>query len=363
MDFLTKWFKNSRTRMPAVVILLVILISAGTFYVVAEMEDNRDSYLAAAKIRQKEYTRQLANQLELVVQDGLTEDEIRQYFAEHAEVSGSSWMFLCRGGQVIFAKDMSTTEGLRESKEKDVFLKNLRSQNVILTEREYGTNGSHYLIGVVADREYILQQGNVIKHKIYMYLAVTALAMLAVMAVLVLTAALNKMERKQKMTEKNLYVQNQKLEQTGEALKISKKAESITENKEVTGYYDTKLIEMFLRKSEDPALYPMQIMFVDMVMGERYYSRDEIFKVMEGIKKHLGKYHITGEIQKGRFVVLMYRTEPEAAGNIRQQIEKYFAGQENADKLIVRICEVKEGDTPFDVYEKGVRANEPVSAV
>lgn len=55
-------------------------------------------------------------------------------------------------------------------------------------------------------------------------------------------------------------------------------------------------------------------------MGDRYFSRDEIFRIMDFIKGCMGSNHVTAEMSKGNFVVLMYMTDMSTAEQIRDKM-------------------------------------------
>lgn len=362
MARLTEVFKTPHTRMKAVMITLVIIVLASVLFVVYENKNNRTQYLNMYAEKQKEYVRQLGNELDYLVPLGLTDAQLMEYFGKNAEVSGNSWMFLCREEQVVFAKDQTTTDGLREAKEKKIFLEQIKSQNVILTSLEKEINGTSYLIGAVTDENHALTRGNVIQHEIYVYLVIGVLVMLAAMAIIGVTAKLNQAEKELEDTSQTLQRQNIKLEKSEDRM-IAKQdsGENVhTEQTDGQGFYDAGLIQMFLKKSEDAALMPMQILFTNIVMESRYYSRQEIFDVLEGLKKFLKRTHITGEIMKGRFVVLMYKTDHEEAVSIMNRFQEYFESnrKDNTIQFDMYVLEVKEGRTAVDVYAEGLKRGE-----
>lgn len=359
MARLTEVFRTPHIRMKAVTITLVIIVLASVLFVIYENRNNRIQYLNMYREKQTEYVRQLGNELDYLVPLGLTDAELTSYFGDNAEVSGNSWMFLCRGEEVVFAKDQTTTDSLREAKDKEIFLEQIKEQDVIFISLVKQINGTSYLVGTVTDEYHALTRGNVIQHEIYIYLVMGVFVMLATMAIMAGTAKLNRVEKELEKTYDTLRRQNIKLEKSEDCISTEPDSGDIIsmEQRESQEIYDAGLIQMFLKKSNDAALMPMQILFTNIVMESRYYSRQEIFDVLEKLKKFLKPSHITGEIMKGRFVVLMYRTDYEEAVCIMNRFREYYEANrtDHSIQFDMYVMEVKEGRTAMDVYAEGLK--------
>ncbi len=355
MGRLAHLFQKPDTRMKAVIVLLIVTVFAAAFFIVHENQVHREKYLEVYRTEQLAYTGQLAARVDQLMTEGAEDDLLVSQMAEICEVSANHWSFLCRGEEVLFAKDQKTTEDLREEKKKSSFMKTVQGQNAVLTLVEKKIGGTDYVIGTITDENYALSKGEIKQHEIYLYLVFGIFIMLAVMTMIGLTAKLNQVERTLQNTSDTLQRQNIKLERAGEETVLQEQKEDVAIEKENQNFYDSELIRMFLSKSDDAALMPMQILFINLIMESRYYSRKEIFDVMEGIKKFFGPTHVTGEIQKGHFVVLMYRTSAEEAQNILEQCQRYTEKEKanNGILLDMYIAGVSEGKNALAVYEEG----------
>lgn len=351
-------YQNPQTRMKAVIIALVIVVLVSGGFILWENTNSQNYFVEVYQSQQQKYTNQLANQLELAASAGMNETELVTCFEERVEVSGSSWSFLCRDDIVLFAKDQKTTETLRESKDRTTFLENIEEQNLIFTSAVKRLDGNMYMVGTVTDKNYALSKGQIPQHEIHLYLLLAILIILGVMSIIGITSKLNQIERELLDTSDILQRQNQKLEKAGEELADSAEEEvAVAEESAEKNFYDSDLIRMFLKKSNDVALMPMQIMFIDIIMENRYYSRQEIFDVVTGLKAYLKDTHVTGEIRRGSFVVLMYKTTYEEAIEIQKQSEIYGqqVKKEKEICLRVRVLEVKDGAKAEAVYEEGLK--------
>jgi hypothetical protein len=357
MKRLTHLFQVPKTRMKAVVFLMLIVLLATAFFVIRENQNQRETYLQVYRTQQTEYTEQLANQLEQWIKDGKTEKELVSGLEEICEVSANSWSFLCKDNTVLFAKDDSTTQNLRKEKKKSAFMATLESQDAVLTKITRKSGAENYIIGTITDENYALSSGGIIQHEIYLYLIWVFFAMLTVMTIIALTSKLNEEQRKLEKTADILQKQNVKLEHASEEATLSHPEErEVTISLKNQNFYDADLIRMFLSKSDDAALMPMHILFIDLIMEDRYYSRTEIFSAVGELRPFFGEKHVTGEIQKGRFVVLMYRTSEEEAKEILEKCRTTAeSGKKETDiRLNLYLVEVKEGKSALRTYEEAV---------
>lgn len=354
MNWLSGLFKRTDSRMKAVIVLVGIAVLAGLSFLLHENKRNRESYLCMYEERQQAYTELLKNGLEQIVSAGADERAVRSWFSEKAEVSANSWAFCLRGESVLFAKDEQTTKTLREMEDKDVFLKQIENQDAFVTMAE-GLDG--YVAGVITAKSYALTQGQVQQHEIYLYLFWTVVMMVGVMSVIGLTAKFNGAERKLETVSSAMRRQNRKLEKN--ARQEEGEDEPVAEQ-DPGNLYDADLIHLFLKKSDDKALFPMQILFASIVMESRYYTRQEIFDALGGLKQFLGRTHVVGEMKKGCFIVLMYRTMPEEAQSVIDQYETWVRSNGGGEqtKLELSAHEVMEAHSALQIYEEYLQKEE-----
>lgn len=356
MKRLTGFYKKPQTRMKAVILTLVVLVVAGACFILWESKRNCGFYMETYRQMQQSYTEQLGNQLEQLISSGKDDEDIIDHFSKKAEVSANSWMFWIRDDEVLYAKDRQTTDSLREARKRDKFLADLNGQDGIVTTVTVKAEHTH-IVGTITAGSYALSKGKVQQHEIYLYLFCSIFLMLAVMAIIGLTGKLNVTEQILLETEGKMKTQNIKLERSGEHTMIGQPASHQESEYEGAGFYDSELIRMFLKKSEDEALMPMQILFADIVMESRYYSRQEIFGVLENLKRFLGKTHVLGEIKKGSFVVLMYKTTYEEAVHIMEQCQESLQqpGNDASIRMELSVAEVTKGRNAAEVYEERVK--------
>jgi len=118
--------------------------------------------------------------------------------------------------------------------------------------------------------------------------------------------------------------------------------------------YDEDLLRGFLQKSDDPSLLPMCIMDISLIMGNEYYTKDQIFSYIEPIKVLLSPRHILAEVARGEFIAILYRTDFEEVSLLRDKIRAAWDQQTVAQgvKIGVGIIEVDiEKETALETYD------------
>ena len=196
------------------------------------------------------------------------------------------------------------------------------------------------------------------QHEMYLYLIFALIMMAGVMTVISLTAKWNQAEKKLTAVSSAMRRQNRKLERRA-GQEEEDEPESVMEQ-DSANLYDAELIRLFLKKSDDPALLPMQLLFANIVMESRYYARQEIFDTLGQLKQFLGRTHVVGEMKKGCFIVLMYQTSPEEAQSVIDRYRSWIRdnGDEARTRMELSVCEVTEDRSALQVCEDYLQGGE-----
>nr|MCR5796415.1 hypothetical protein [Eubacterium sp.] len=275
MKYLFGSFTNYHTRMRVVLLTILLFVSAFAGYFLFENDRLKEQYMEIYMSRQQVYTEGLADQLELVIENkGNMNSTLASYFAEHAEVSGNTYMFLCKDENIIFVKDELSTQKLLKTKTRSDLMESLRAMDPVITETTRNIGENKYFIGTVTDRDIVYYNGHITQHITYLYLMLCIIGLIATAAVIAFTAALNKADKKYESTYKDLQKKNLTIQEREDEMLGIEEHNDIIENereakqhinliKSNNEYYDAGMIEIFLRKSDDEKLYPMQILFAE----------------------------------------------------------------------------------------------------
>lgn len=341
--------KTYRGRVVAACAVVLFMIALETIYYGYHMKTNRDNILAAYKDYQSQMVSILAERLE-----GLSEKDMESVINEVVDVSGSKWAFLIKADDIIFIKDTATTAELSNMTAGGLDEYMSAQKGIVSTA---AIAGSGYVVGIYADRSYVLSSYGVNDFEFYIVIAVIAAFLVLGGMVIEFAGRIGHMGRKVGRLEAELAARNEKFdeyERLTESYEEELRQKDIEPaDKRAGRYYDMAVVDSLLSKSADPELYPITFMFISVQMGERYFSRDEIFRIIDFIKECMGPTHVTAEMTKGNFVVLMYMTDMATAEDIRDKLlENWKRTSANAAGAEIRaeLRAVTDGDDPRKVF-------------
>ena len=339
--------KTYRGRLVAALVLVILTIALETVYFVYHISDNRDNVLQAYEDEQSQTVGILAGGLK-----GMAEDEMVDFIRQTVPVSGSAWGFLISDSGVSYMKDEDTTKSLEYISSVSAFDEYMDSLGGIVSEA--AVPGTGYICGIFTDTDYVLDKYGTNTMEFYIIIAVVATVLVFGCILIEFAGRIGHEGRKVIALKADLAERNEKF---GEYEKLTDQYEEELRNREMEGgemkregYYDMDIVDTLLRKSSDPELFPITFMFIRVRMGDRYFSRDAIFRIMDFIKSSMGKNHITAEISKGYFVVIMYKTDMDMAKKAKaDMLEKWEEFSKGAELEAV-LKENGKGEDPRQVF-------------
>lgn len=341
--------KTYRGRLVTAFAVILFMIALEVVYYGYHMMDNRDNVLAAYKDDQSQLTSVLAERL-----DGMSENDMVSAIQRAVDASGSEWAFLLKGDDIVFIKDEATTADLSNMTAAELG-EYMSEQNGIVSETSVAD--TDHTVGMFTDRSYVLSSYGVNDFEFYIVMAVIAVLLILGGMVIEFAGRIGHMGRKVRRLEAELAARNEKFdeyERLTEGYEEELRKKDVESAEKNTGrYYDMEVVDSLLSKSADPELYPITFMFIKIQMGDRYFSRDEIFRIMDFIKGCMGRNHVTAEMSKGNFVVLMYKTDMETAEVIREKLlESWENTSANATgaEIKTELRTAQAGDDPRKVF-------------
>lgn len=316
-------------RMFSICISVAVFILVVTAAIAVELYDNQQNYIAMYENQQRIFVEQLQSTLFHLYEDGATDEEVISYLSEDVEASGSRFFVLTKKETVLFAKNDITTKCLGSLSDKTEFYKSIDGDDVSIERAPFNVGDNNYEITIVSDLYTIRTDGELMKHQYYILVAIAIMSLVLISLLLTLVGSWNKTQRNLEGTEKELSIRNEKMEiisqETGTL--TSDKTDMLTQGEEIgiiqsekTEFYNIYTLRMLLQKSEDAQLKPLQMFFVKVVMEDRYFSKEEIFGAMRMVQKTLKETEIMGEVRKGFFLILAYKTTVEEAKERQKEL-------------------------------------------
>lgn len=347
-----RMYTSIRYRMISISISVVVFIAVMLAAILIELSNNQEQYMVMYREGQQQVVSQLADTLRYMADGGTDDTGLVTYLSENVAASGSRFFVLVKDSDVLFAKNDITTKCLGSLNTKDALYESLQTQSVNVLSTTFEQGGQTYEIAEFYDVDTVKSEADLNKHQYYILLAVAIMGLVLVSLLVTMLGSWNRTEKQLKGAEKELDIRNEKMEQ------ISQETGTLTGDKtdlltkeEVTGiikskraeFYNIYTIKMLLQKSEDEELKPLQMILVNVVMGNQYYTKDQIFNAMERIQHHLRPVEVMGEIRRGRFVILAYRTPVETARKRIREIEAICKEIEENEGFSI-ICKLLEED-------------------
>lgn len=331
----------------SVTVFILVVVAALAF----ELYENQENYISMYESQQQKFVEQMGQVFLFMYEEGKTEEEVVEYLSKEVEASGSRFFVYTKGNEVLFAKNEITTKCLGSLLEKNAFYKSINIQEITVQKTIFARGKDNYELAVVSDIYTIKANGELMKHQYYILLGVATMSLVLVSLLVTLVGSWDRTQRKLEGTRKELDIRNEKMEiisqETGTL--TGDKADMLTKE-EMTGviksreteFYNIYTIRMLLQKSEDSQLKPLQIIFLNVVMENRYFTKGDIFGAMEIIQKTLTPVEVMGEVRKGEFVILAYRTTVEEAEKRMRTIEDICSEIEAKNKIRINCRLVEE---------------------
>lgn len=339
--------KITKYRNPLVtaisVLLLMILLES--MYYGYHIMDNRTNVMVQYESEQRQRTELLAKAL-----SGMDEEQMAEFIVKSIDTSASSWAFITRNDRLVFVRDALVTA----EQAGDVLPDEYTGGGDAVVTTAYIGDG--YTCGILTQKSYIWQSEALNDFEFYIIIAVIADfmvfgGMLVQFAGNTRTAYDELSELKAELAGRN--------EKFHEYEKLTARYEDELsqlrsgQEKWRGDYYDMDVVDALLSKSGDALLYPITYMFIRVDMEDRYYTRDEIFTIMDFVRSRTGKNHVTAEISKAHFAVIMYRTDAQGAEAVKRSLLEDWenAWEAHGDTgLHIRNYTLSQDDSPRKVF-------------
>jgi hypothetical protein len=329
----------------ATVVLLVLMI---VHYAVSILQ-NRKKIIEQYGVLQGTQAKLLAASLE-----GKSEQDMIDVIKSRLEVSGENWAYLMLDGEMIFMRDDNTTESMAYLKAKGAMADYLAESGGIYSSAS--VTGTDYVCGIYTTKNYILSNYGVGEFENYVILGFVVMFLVLGAMIIQYSIYLNRTMAEREAVTKELRDRNTKFREY-EKLSAEYKDQILDyesgQRNDIKKVYDMDIVDALLSKSKDVELYPICFMYVSVVMADRYYSKDELMAIMELIKSNVKKKHVTAEISKGFFTVIMYKTDIAEAESLRNVILRQwesFPIPKQDTSIKISLYQVKENDDPRRVF-------------
>lgn len=318
---------------------IAVFMALVTLAAVVEMSNYEYDVLDRYDDDQNRIAGQLGDTLSLMYSDGRNDQEIIEYM-DSLESSGSRFYVLTKGNEVIFARDIVTTEGLGALKDKTRFYDRIEEQEVSIASAVFKGADSNMEIAVISDIYTVKADMGMIKHSYYVYmiLALICLIMLAILEIML--GVWGSAEKKYINAQDMLERRNQDMEDLSEELMSDTSEETeikspVTADNNYgfnTGIETVNGVSVFnvftmrdlMVKSKKRGMENVHMMFFGVIFDQIHISRDQMFKCIQGFKEFLVDNEVLGRLRGGVFVVFSYKADRKQVTIRYEELVKRF---------------------------------------
>jgi len=318
---------------------------------------NQKSYLESLSEQQGYFVSQLQEHIRYMLEQGAQTSDIVEYLGKRVQASGTRWVFFSIGNKLLFAKNESTTNDLEELDNWYSFLDYVAEQEDMLIKYDsFDYENKTYRVGLIYSKSVALGEDFISRYNTYTIL-VNSIALVGLLTLMfAMMISLNSIKKKLKVAESTVTEKNRQIELLLESTKEVEK-QDMPEDMQASfqKIYDGSFLFEFLQRSDDPALFPICFLGISILMGNEYFTRDQILSYIKPIEKFLSPRYILGEVGRGQFVAILYRTNFEQAMRLRDEIYDLWTqvNEINGTKVGVGIAQVDaQKGTTFQAYEK-----------
>jgi hypothetical protein len=332
----------------AVVSTLVLLVLMIVYYA-HSIWQNREDQIAQYKELQSRQVELLSAALE-----GKDQADMIEVLKSKVTASGENWAYLLLDGEMIFMRDENTTNSMSYYKTKDALTDYMNGSTGVYSSSSVADTG--YVCGIYTTRAYILSNYGAGEFENYVILGFAAVFLAMGVMLIQYSVYLNRTLTERDNLARELQDRNKKFREY-EKLSAGYREQLLDyEAQQRNGSekrYDMEIVDALLSKSKDAELYPICFMYVSVIMADRYYARDELRPIMELIKSSMKKQHVTAELSKGFFAVLMYKTELAEAEKLRTVILKQWESlpdRKEDTRLRISLYSVTDEEDPKEAF-------------
>lgn len=330
--------KSIRIKKVLFTLGIAVFMALVTLAAVVEMSNYEYDVLDRYDDDQNRIVKQLGDTLSLMYSDGRTDQEVIEYM-DSLESSGSRFYVLSKGTEVIFARDMVTTEGLGALKDKTRFYDRIEEQEVTIASAVFEGAGSSMEIAVISDIYTVKADMGMIKHSYYVYMILALICLIMIAILEIMLGIWGSAEKKYINTQDMLERRNQDMEDLSEELMSDTPAEAETKKPVADGGYGfntgietvngVSVFNVFtmrdlMVKSKKRGMENVHMMFFGVVFDQIHISKEQMFKCIQSFKDSLGDNEVLGRLRGGVFVVFSYKADKEQVTRRYQELTGSF---------------------------------------
>lgn len=310
-------------------VLITILILMTDLFLISELTSYQNDFFNTISSLQEEKLLQYKNSIDIIYESSPTLYDIENYLRNYSDTSSENWYYILYNDNLVYYKDTNLLPDLNPDNSVSL----TSDKEIIVSEIKYNEN---YTIGAISLKQPLLIKRSITKHNTYIFISYAFFSIVFYAVLIYFSHYLSQLKTDNISKSQQILNANKKIFNISSS-KLSTKTEvDIISKKDNIEIYNQNIIYPLLKKSSDKKLYPLSIMFISIVMSNRYYTKAEIFNVINTVRKYLLESHVLVEIKKGEFVIFMYKTSHSKSQEIKNNLKNEWSNMPSLKKETIK---------------------------
>ncbi len=369
---------HKRPMFIAIIIISFFFCAAAIIFETNVLKQNQEAFTRSFGNQQELLVSQISRQANnmLTVYSG-TEQDVIDEIIKNAETSGSRYWLFVKNNKILFYKNDNETSQLKiinidkviqsfkisdgenidalatlfyQRKNGSVLFSESKAKGLKLASVSFfEVDGATYSIGMCTTENFILDTGGIFKHNSYSLITMVAICLILFSSIVMILIIINKKNEDILILKKIVQAKNLEIEKL-----TTVGLESDTLYDENTNIYSQKVMDALLRKTNNPKLFPISTIVINMHYSESITYDALVSELAPKLQKLLPNKSIVARTHDNQLTILLFMTEYKLAKDLQLKLIKSCSCILNkfhtSVESDVTTC-LFEQDTPIDNFE------------
>ncbi|QNU66961.1 hypothetical protein EHE19_019400 [Ruminiclostridium herbifermentans] len=338
---------HTKSKYLIIIIISLLFCAATIIFETGILRQNQESFSISFGKEQEllvsQIERQFINALSLQANN---EQTVIKDIINNSITSSNRYWFFIKENKILFFKDDNETNQLMikdinmllksfemnggknidplialfsdRAKGSVLFSESAIGENKLASVSFFEVNGTSYALGICTTEAYIIDSGYIFKHNSYSIITIVALCLILFSIVVVAIIIIDKKDNEIQLLKKLIKSKNQIIEELTTA-NVSELDLDLLYNKD-TNIYNEKVFAALLNKLENPQLFPISKIVINMSFPENITFDGLVSELLPVLKKLLPQKGILAKTQDNELTVLLFRTDYNSAMTLQSKL-------------------------------------------
>lgn len=360
--------KKQHQRTNLIIGVVFLFITVVMIFIGLELKHNQERYISNFNTEQQALTDQVALRMKAYIETmGLTTEEATDKIISEIETTGSKFWFIAQAEELLFVKNNNTLKMI-PVETLSSFIQDNVNNKVQVTYNNFTVNDVQYTIGTCTMLEYIVDEGQLIRHIIFIFMPLIVLCLAIPVIIIRGLLTINKQEDIIEKLTVEAIERNITIEELTNRMKKTKqsdigKVRDINSEPKDQIIYKKEVLVSLLEKINREKVAPLSIIIIELSSKNMNFKQENYQEFIKSSSKYLSKEHVFAEVSPGVFTILMFHTLEEATEEIKQILINEWAAPLKQKGINVRMGftnikdSIANAETVFEIVYREIASN------